>query len=69
MGKELIEDTLKAMGYKPEALICKKCKYFSEIENAYVDRMWDSVCQFSNVAPNMPISLNGCCDRFARGRL
>jgi hypothetical protein len=46
MAKDLTEATLKAMGYKPEAPICKKCKYFSETESAYVDRMWDSVCQY-----------------------
>ena len=38
MAKDLTEATLKAMGYKPEAPICKKCKYFSETESAYVDR-------------------------------
>lgn len=62
----LIKQTLRVMRYQPEAPLCKSCKYFSEKENAYVDRMWDAVCQYSNVTPEMSVSPNGCCSEFVR---
>jgi hypothetical protein len=68
MGTKLIKNTLAVMGYKKDAPLCKNCKFFSEVENAYVDRMWDSVCQYSNVVPEMPIEPTGCCKRFERAK-
>lgn len=60
----LIDETKKAMGYTPLTPRCKDCKFYTEIENLYVDRDWIETCTYSNLTHFRVDSLRGSCTKF-----
>jgi hypothetical protein len=63
MNDTLIEEIKKEIGYTEEIARCDKCHFHVELENQYVDRMWDNFCTFSNLG-KIPVKYNGHCSKF-----
>lgn len=58
-------ETKKAMGFIDKPGTCLNCQHFAEVENKYVDRMWDKVCTFSPLC-TFEVSENSTCSKFKK---
>lgn len=57
--EKLIKEEIQ---YRDNSKNCEGCKFYKEIENSHVGRMWDSVCTLNaNVLGFMPVSPEACC--------
>lgn len=63
MKRSLVLEIKETLGYTEEVQRCDKCKYHEEIENSYVDRMWDDYCTYSNLG-KFTVSAEAHCNKF-----
>lgn len=55
------------IGYTEEpAAACKDCVHYREVENKYVDRMWDHECHISPIIAILSVKPHARCDKFER---
>lgn len=66
MKATLAELTKKKIGYTEDPIVkCENCKFYREEENKYVDRMWDSFCDVSNMV-TLAVTPRGRCKKHER---
>jgi len=61
--QQILESIKELMGYTETQNKCSNCKFYKEVENGYVDRMWDSKCTFSSHGL-LSVKPNGRCNEF-----